>query len=89
MPKKVTTKASKAKASKTSKSKPVSKAAKSSNSLSNKSSSKKHVARSSMSGKFESAKTGRIIKASPAKPRLGRERIQTAVRSYVRRDERT
>jgi hypothetical protein len=47
------------------------------------------VARSSVSGKFISAKSGRIVKASPAKPRLGRERIQTAVRSYVRRDDRT
>jgi hypothetical protein len=89
MPKKATTKASKTKVSKTSKSKLISKAAKSPNFLKQKSSSKAYVARSSVSGKFISAKSGRIVKASPAKPRLGRERIQTAVRSYVRRDDRT
>lgn len=89
MPKKVTTKASKKKASKTSKSKLVSKGAKSASTLKQKSSSKTYVARSSASGRFVSSKTGRIVKASPAKPRLGRARIQTAVRSYVRRDDRT
>lgn len=89
MSKKATTKASKTKASKTSKSKPVNKAAKSASSLRQKGSSKTYVARSAVSGKFISSKTGRIVKASPAKPRLGRERIQTAVRSYVRRDDRT
>lgn len=92
MPKKVATKARKSKSAKTSKSKsskPVSKAAKATISLSRKSSSKSYVGRSSVNGKFVSAKTGRVVKSSPAKPRLGRERIQTAVRSYVRRDDRT
>lgn len=86
MPKKVTTKASKTKASKTSKSKAASKAA---SSLSRNASSKTYIGRSSVSGKFVSAKTGRVVKSSPAKPHLGRERIQTAVRTYVRRDDRT
>jgi hypothetical protein len=89
MPKKVATKASKTKAAKTSKSKSVRKAAKTDSSLNHKNSSKTYVKRSSVSGKFISAKTGRVVKSSPAKPRLGRERIQTAVRSYVRRDDRT
>jgi hypothetical protein len=31
-----------------------------------------------------STKTGRIVKSSPAKPRLGNERIQLAVRDFVR-----
>jgi hypothetical protein len=89
MPKKVITKVSKTKASKTSKSQPRSKLAKSASALRQKGSSKTYVARSAVSGKFISSKTGRIVKASPAKPRLGREHIQTAVRSYVRRDDRT
>lgn len=38
--------------------------------------------------KFRSAKTGRIVKPSPAAPRLGRDRIQEAVRSVVRREDR-
>jgi hypothetical protein len=89
MPEKAATKTNKTKAPRTSKSKLASKAAKSASSLKQKSSRKTSVARNSASGKFISAKTGRVVKASPANPRLGRERIQTAVRSYVRRDERT
>lgn len=92
MPKKVTAKKRKIKASKTSKSKSpksVSSTTKAASSLTRKKSSKTLVGRSAVSGKFVSAKTGRVIKTSPAKPRLGRERIQTAVRSYVRRDVRT
>jgi hypothetical protein len=92
MPKKVTTKARKTKASKSSKSRPpklVHKTTKAAGSLTRKNQAKTYVERSSVSGKFVSAKTGRIVKASPAKPRLGRERIQSAVRSYVRRDDRT
>jgi large subunit ribosomal protein L11 len=38
--------------------------------------------------KFVSAKTGRVIKSSPAEPRLGKDRIQDAVRSFVRLDDR-
>jgi large subunit ribosomal protein L11 len=38
--------------------------------------------------KFESDRTGRVVKPSPAKPHLGKDRIQEAVRSVVRRDER-
>jgi hypothetical protein len=83
MPKKVTIKAHRLIASKS-----VNKTTKS-GSLSQKNSSKTLVGRSSVSGEFVSAKTGRIIKTSPAKPRLGRERIQTAVRNYVRRDDGT
>jgi hypothetical protein len=92
MPKKVTTKARKVKASRTSKSKSskaVSKTTKTAGSLSQKSAGKKYIERSSVSGKFVSAKTGRVVKTSPTKPRLGRERIQTVVRSYVRGDGRT
>jgi hypothetical protein len=48
------------------------------------------VARSSVSGKFVSSKkTGRVVKASPAMSRLGKERIKTAVKSVVYRDART
>jgi hypothetical protein len=47
------------------------------------------VRRDSATGKFIAADTGRVIKSSPAKPRLGKELIQTAVRSYVRRDAKT
>jgi len=36
--------------------------------------------------KFVAAKTGRVVKSSPAEPLLGRERIQAAVRALVRRD---
>lgn len=53
---------------------------------SQKSVSKNHVRGNSLVGEFKAAKTGRIIKSSPAKTRLGRRRIQTAVRNYVRRD---
>ncbi|MBA3805258.1 MAG: hypothetical protein H0X14_06040 [Acidobacteria bacterium] len=92
MQKKATTKVRKVKASKISKSKTsksVSRTTKAASSLNSKSSSKTLAGRSAVSGKFISAKTGRVIKTSPAKPRLGRERIQTAVRSYVRRDDTT
>ena len=55
-----------------------------------KGSSKKSVARSSVSGKFVSSKkTGRVVKASPAMSRLGKERIKTAVKSVVYRDAGT
>jgi hypothetical protein len=92
MPKKVTTKTRKVKASKTSKpisSKSVSRTTKAASSLKRKNSSKPLVGRSAVSGKFVSAKTGRVVKTSPTKPRLGKERIQTVVRSYVRGDDRT
>lgn len=59
------------------------------NSLSQKSTSKKYMERSSATGGFVSAKTGRIVKSSPVEPRLGKKRIQAAVRDYVRRDART
>ena len=67
------------------------------NSLSRKSTSKKSVETSSAPGrlaidaiaKFVSAKTGRIVKSSPVEPRLGKKRIQAAVRDYVRRDARS
>jgi hypothetical protein len=50
-------------------------------------SSGKSVHRNSSTGKFVAAKTGRVIKSSPVEPRLGRERIQTAVKSYVNRTD--
>jgi|GEM_PF-5496096 len=89
MPKKVATKTRKGKASETSKSSMgVSKTTKAASSLNRKKASKKSVERSPASGKFVSAKTGRVVKNSPAKPRLGRERIQTVIRSYVRGDDK-
>src|SRR2546423_13162810 len=51
--------------------------------------SRASVERSAVTGKFVSAKTGRIVKASPATPRLGKESIRPAVRSYVYLDTRT
>jgi len=95
MAKKATTKVQKSKASKAtnlSRSKSlrtVATIAKESVSLGQNSSSNKYVRRDSVAGKFIAAKTGRVIKSSPAKPRLGKERIQTAVRNYVRRDTKT
>ena len=52
------------------------------------SSSTKSMRRSSSAGKFVAAKTGRVIKSSPVEPRLGRDRIQTAVKSYVNRNDK-
>lgn len=59
------------------------------NSLSQKSTSTKLVGRNSATGEFVSARSGRIVKSSPVEPRLGKKRIQAAVRDYVRRDART
>ena len=50
-------------------------------------SSKEYVHRDSSTGKFTAAKTGRVVKSSPVEPRLGRELIQTAVKSYVSRKD--
>ena len=47
---------------------------------------KGHLARSAVTGKFVAAKTGRVIKSSPAKPRLGKQRIHTIVRNWLSRD---
>jgi len=52
-------------------------------------SSKKYVHRNSSTGEFVAVKTGRVIKSSPIEPRLGRERIQTAVKGYVYRDDKS
>jgi hypothetical protein len=52
-------------------------------------SSQQTIRRDALAEKFIAANTGRVIKSSPAKPHLGKERIQTAVRSYVRRDSKT
>ena len=49
-------------------------------------SGKNLVGRNTGRGKFVSAKTGRIVKSSPAEPNLSRERIRSAVTSYVNRD---
>ena len=94
MPRKVTTKAGGSRSSTTSKSKSSKsgkgKTTKAARALVQESSSKKYVGRSSVNGKFiSSSKTGRIVKASPAKPRLGNDRIKTAVKSVVYRDART
>ena len=89
MSKKVISNARRTKAANSSKSKSLKsagKTTKAASSLNQKSPSKTYIERG---GGFVSAKTGRVIKSSPAKPRLGKERIQTAVRSYVRGDDRT
>jgi len=52
-------------------------------------SSKEYVHRDSSTGKFTAAKTGRVVKSLPVEPRLGRERIQTAVKSYVSHNDKT
>ena len=52
-------------------------------------SAKSVVAGNAVTGKFVSAKTGRIVKSSPAKPNLSRESIRSAVDRYVNRDTRT
>jgi hypothetical protein len=85
-----TTKACKSKSSTTSKSKSSKSKTLKTTATARKGSSKKSVARSSVSGKFVSSKkTGRVVKASPAMSRLGKERIKTAVKSVVYRDART
>jgi hypothetical protein len=55
-------------------------------SISRTKSGKSLVERNTGTGKFVSAKTGRIVKSSPAEPNLGRERIRSAVTSYVNRN---
>jgi hypothetical protein len=89
MAKKITSKSPKtaktARSSKSKSSKPSRKTTKVSGGLSQKSTSKSYVRRDSSTGQFKSAKTGRIIKSTPATSRLGKERIRTAVRNYVRR----
>lgn len=55
----------------------------------NNGSSKEYVHRDSSTGKFVATKTGRVVKYSPVEPRLGRERIQTAVKGYISRDDKT
>lgn len=52
-------------------------------------SAKSVVAGNAVTKKFVSAKTGRIVKSSPAKPNLSRESIRSAVNRYVNRDTRT
>lgn len=94
MPRKVTAKAGKSKSSATSKSKSSKsakgKTLKTSGAVAQTDSGKKTVGRSSVNGKFvSSSKTGRIVKASPAMSRLGKERIKTAVKSVVYRDAGT
>src|SRR6185503_6660085 len=46
------------------------------------------VIRNATSGKFVSARTGRIVKSSLAEPNLSRELIRSAVNTYVNRDPR-
>ena len=89
MPRKVTAEAGKSKASKASKGKSSKAASTKKNAataLAQKNGSKKEVKRSAPAGKFVSAKTGRVVKTTPATPRLGRDRIKTAVSGYVSRD---
>ena len=94
MPRKVTAKAAKSKSSVASKSKSSKsakgKALKTGGAVTQKDSDKRYVRRDSDTGKFiSSSKTGRVVKASPAMSRLGKERIKTAVKSVVYRDART
>lgn len=49
----------------------------------------KKIPTNSSTGKFAAAKTGRLVKSSPVEPRLGREHIQTAVKSYVSHSDKT
>lgn len=56
---------------------------------SQKDSSREESLHDSFSGTYVSVKTGRVVKASPAKPRLGSERIKSAVRSVVHGDAET
>lgn len=82
-------KASKSRASKASKGKSSKAASKKKNAataLTQKNENKKEVKRSAAVGKFVSAKTGRVVKATPATPRLGRDRIKNAVSGVVCRD---
>jgi len=44
---------------------------------------------SSTTVKFVAAKTGRVIKSSPVKPRLGKQRIHTIVRKWLSRGDLT
>lgn len=82
MSKKATTKTAKSVSAKSSR-----KTVPTSSALTHNGSSGKSVHRSSSTVKFVAAKTGRVIKSSPVEPRLGRERIQTAVKSYVNRSD--
>lgn len=82
MSKKATTKTSKSVSAKSSY-----KTVRTNNTSTQNGSSGKSVHRSSSTGKFVAAKAGRVIKSSPVEPRLGRERIQTAVKSYVNRND--
>ncbi len=77
------TKASKATSSKSSKA--ARKQTKANGSPVRQSSATKATKRSSATGKFVADKTGRVVKSSPVTPRAGKERIQIAVKSYVRR----
>ncbi len=92
MAKRIASKAAKSKSTKTTRAarsnstKSVHGTKKAASAPSQKSTSKKHVLGNSLVVVFKAAKTGRIIKSSPAKTRLGKRRIQTAVRNYVRRD---
>lgn len=86
MSKKVTAKPPKSKASKTARSKSTKQAgklAKATGSLSQKNAHDGHVERNSVTGKFVATKTGRVIKSSPAKPRLGKKLIHSIVWNWV------
>jgi len=83
MSKKATTKTTKSVSAKSS-----CKTVRTNNASSHNGSSGKSVHRSSSTGKFIAAKAGRVIKSSPVEPRLGRERIQTAVKNYVNRNNK-
>lgn len=45
------------------------------------------VVRNAATGRFVAAKTGRVIKLSPAIPKLGAGRIQSAVEIVVRKQQ--
>jgi len=86
MSKKVTVKTPKPKASKTPRSKSTKQAGKrerATGSPSAKNARDGHIVRSSATGRFVATKTGRVIKSSPAKPRLGKKLIHDIVWNWV------
>lgn len=76
MTKKATTKTHKARSNSSARSKSVRSVKRTA--ISRTKSAKSFVARNALTGKFVSAKTGRIVKSSPAKPNLSRESIRSA-----------
>jgi len=90
MPTKAVTKARKTKASKNSTaktSKRVGRGTKTASASNRESSVGERAGSDTLTAEFRSAKTGRVVKSSPSMPRLGSERIELAVRSFVHGDD--